>query len=80
MATSQGRFKWTDDKPINLVKCLQELDSSYVKFSFLNIDSFQWLQGFEVTIVINIKLLKNYKFQYFVAAIFVFIFFGTLLV
>ena len=44
MATSQGRFKWTNDKPINLIKCLQELYSSYVKFSFLNIDSFQqWL-------------------------------------
>ena len=71
MATSQGRFKWTDDKPINLIKCLKELDSSYVKFAFLNIDSFQWLQGFEVTIVINIKLLKNYKFQFFVAAILV---------
>ena len=31
MATSQGRFKWTDDKPVNLIKFLQELDSSYVK-------------------------------------------------
>ena len=41
MATSQAGFKWTDDKPINLRKCLEELDSSYVKFSFLNIDSFQ---------------------------------------
>ena len=28
MANSQGCFKWTDDKPINLIKCLQELDSS----------------------------------------------------
>ena len=53
MATSQGRFKWTDIKPINLVKCLQELESSYGKFSFLNINSFQWLQGFEVIIVIQ---------------------------
>ena len=52
MATSQGRFKWTDDKPINLIKCLQELDSSYVKLPLLNNDSFQWLQGFEVIIVI----------------------------
>ena len=52
MATSQTRFIWTDDKPINLIKCLQEFDSSYVKFSFSNIDSFQWLQGFEVIIVI----------------------------
>ena len=50
--TSQRRFKQTDDKPINLIKCLQELDSSYVKFSYLNIDSFQWLQGFEIIIVI----------------------------
>ena len=49
MVTSQGRFKWTDDKPINLIKCLQELDSSHVKFSVLNIDSFRWLQGFKVT-------------------------------
>ena len=49
MATSQGRFKLTDDEPINLIKCLRELDSSYVKFSFLNIDSFHWLQGFKVT-------------------------------
>ena len=52
MATSQARFKWTDDKLISLVKCLQEFDISYVKFSFLNIDSFQWLQGFEVIMVI----------------------------
>ena len=52
MATSQARFKLTDDKPINLIKCLQELDSSYIKFSFLNIDIFQWLQGLEVIIVI----------------------------
>ena len=52
METSQGHFKWTHGKAINLMKCLQELNSSYVKFSFLNIDSFQWLQGFEVTIVI----------------------------
>ena len=52
MATSQGRFKWTDDKPIKLMKCLEEFDSSYIKFSFLNIDSFQWLQGFEVITVL----------------------------
>ena len=51
MATSQARFKWTDNKFLNLIKCLQEFDSSHVKFSFLNIDSFQWLQGFEVIIV-----------------------------
>ena len=24
MATSQARFKWTDDKLTNLIKCLQE--------------------------------------------------------
>ena len=52
MATSQARFKWTDNKLINRIKCLQEFDSSYVKFSFLYIDSFQWLPGFEVIIVI----------------------------
>ena len=51
MVTSQARFKWTDDKLINLIKCLQEFDSSYVECSFLNIDSFQWLQGFKVIIV-----------------------------
>ena len=51
LATSQGRFKWADDKTINLLKCLQELDSLYVKFSFLNIGSFQWLLGFEVMII-----------------------------
>ena len=70
MATSQGHFKCIDHKPINLIKCLQELDSSYVKFSFLNIDTYQW-QGFKVIIIlININLLKNYKFQLFAAAIF----------
>ena len=47
MSTSPGRFKWTDDKLINLIKCLQDFDSSNVKFSFLNIDGFQWLQGFK---------------------------------
>ena len=52
MATSQARLKQSNDKPINLIKCLQELGSSYVKFSFLKIDSFQWLQVFEVIIVI----------------------------
>ena len=71
METSQGRFKWTYGKAINLIKCLQELNGSYAKFSFLNIDSFQWLQGFEVIIVIS--HLQNYKFQVFVAAIFVLI-------
>ena len=50
MATSQARFKWTDDKPINLIKCLQELDSSYVKLSCLNIYGFQWPQWFKVII------------------------------
>ena len=52
MATSQAHFERADDKPINLIKCLQKLNSSYEKFSFLNIDSFQWLQRFEVKIVI----------------------------
>ena len=41
MATSQACFRWIDDKLINPMKCLQEFKSSYVKFSFLNIDSFQ---------------------------------------
>ena len=27
MVTSQARFKWTDDKLINLIKCLQEFKS-----------------------------------------------------
>ena len=48
MATLQPRFRWTDDKLINLIKCLQELKNSYVKFSFLSTDSFQWLKRFEV--------------------------------
>ena len=52
MMTSQARFKWTDDKLINLIKYLQEFDGSYAKFSFVNIDIFQWLQGFEVIIMI----------------------------
>ena len=51
MATWQGCFTWIDDKPIILIECLQELDSSYVKISFLNTDSFQWLQGFEVIMI-----------------------------
>ena len=36
MATSQARFKWTDDKLSNLMKCLQELKSSK---EFRNCDS-----------------------------------------
>ena len=36
MATSQARFKWTDDKLINLVKYLQEFKSS---MDFKNCDS-----------------------------------------
>ena len=59
MATWQERFKWIDDKPIILIECLQELDSSYVKISFLNADSFQWLQGFEVIIMIYITLIST---------------------
>ena len=59
MATSQARFKWTNDKLSNLIKCLPKLKSSMelincdsnIKFSFLHIDSFQWLQGFEVTVI-----------------------------
>ena len=42
MATLQAHFKWTNDKLINLIKCLQTFASSHVNFSFLNIDSFQW--------------------------------------
>ena len=30
MATSQARFKWTDYKFIDLIKCLQEFKSSMV--------------------------------------------------
>ena len=60
MTTSKASFKWTNDKLNNLVKCLQEFESSYVKFSFLNIDSFQWLEGLEVIIVIKqlVKVLQ----------------------
>ena len=36
MTTSQARFKWTDDKLINLIKCLQEFQSS---MEFRNCDS-----------------------------------------
>ena len=36
MATSQACFKWTDDKLINLTKCLQEFKSS---MEFRNSDS-----------------------------------------
>ena len=36
MATSQARFKWTDDKLINLIKCLQEFKSC---MEFRNRDS-----------------------------------------
>ena len=39
-------------KIYHLIKCLHEFDGSYIKFSFLNTDSFQWLQGFEVIIAI----------------------------
>ena len=28
MATSQARFRWTDDKLINLIECLQEFKGS----------------------------------------------------
>ena len=59
MVTSQARFKWTNEKLSNLIKCLPKLKSSMeltncdsnIKFSFLHIDSFQWLQGFEVTVI-----------------------------
>ena len=56
-------FRMTFYKLTNLIKGLQEFKSfiefhgiynthrSYVKFSFLNIGSFQWLQAFEVIIV-----------------------------
>ena len=36
MATSQARFKWTDDKLINLIKCLQIFKNS---MEFRNYDS-----------------------------------------
>ena len=36
MATLQARFKWTNDKLINLIKCLQEFKSS---MEFRNCDS-----------------------------------------
>ena len=31
MATSQARFRWIDDKLINLIKCLQEF-KNFVEF------------------------------------------------
>ena len=36
MATSQARFKWTDEKLVNLIKCLQEFKSF---MEFRNCDS-----------------------------------------
>ena len=36
MATSRAGFKWTDDKIINLIKCLQEFDSSYFSRTWSN--------------------------------------------
>ena len=36
MATLQAHFKWTNDKLINLIKCLQEFKSS---MEFRNCDS-----------------------------------------
>ena len=36
MATSQARFKWTDDKFVNLITCFQEFKSS---MEFRNCDS-----------------------------------------
>ena len=36
MTTSQARFKWTDDKHINLIKYLQEFKNS---MEFRNCDS-----------------------------------------
>ena len=36
MATSQALFKWNDDKLTNLIKCLQEFESS---MKFRNCDS-----------------------------------------
>ena len=36
MATSQARFKWTDEKLVNLTKCLQEFKSF---MEFRNCDS-----------------------------------------
>ena len=52
MVTSQARFTWTDGKPINLIKYLQELESSYLTFSFLNIDSFRriWSNNSDTTL------------------------------
>ena len=35
-STSQARFKWTDDKHINIIKCFQEFTSS---MEFRNWDS-----------------------------------------
>ena len=40
MATSLTHFKWTDDKLVNVIKRLQEYQSSYEKFWFLKFDGF----------------------------------------
>ena len=61
---STSTFRMTFHKLSNRIKCSQEFKSfielhriynmhrSYVNFSFLNIRSFQWLQAFELIIVI----------------------------
>ena len=49
--TSTFQMHWWHWWLISHIKCLQEFYSSYAKFSFFIIESFQWLQGFEAIIV-----------------------------
>ena len=64
---------WWETYQFYVMKCSEEFDSSYEKFSFLNIDSFQWLQAFEVVSNSDITLTcwKIIHFNFlFTAAIF----------
>ena len=59
MVTSQARFKWNDDKFINLVKCLQEFKSS---MEFRNCDS----NADKVKLYESLRKSLNTKYVYLV--------------
>ena len=59
MVTSQARFKWNDDKFINLVKCLQEFKSS---MEFRNCDS----SADKVKLYESLRKSLNTKYVYLV--------------
>ena len=67
MATSQARFKWTDDKLINLTKCLQEFDSSYVKHTCIYIYIYIYIYRYiykYINIYIYIYIYIPYSLSY----------------